>query len=167
MIELIKKTREYLDYLEEHYNNVQSAWRILQSECKDMRFISDDYYFGMINMDVLNHDKSKLSAEEFTQYRQFFFTADSEKKDKALFNSAWEHHKLNNMHHWQTWSASELHYSFWEMAIVHNVIDWMAMGMKFGDSAKSYYEANKDEIDLPDNAIAFMYEIFDRISPSE
>ena len=26
MQELIQKTREYLDYVERHYNNVQKAW---------------------------------------------------------------------------------------------------------------------------------------------
>ena len=43
--EIIQKTREYLDYLEEHYNNVQKAWKIIQDKCKDMPFIYDDFQF--------------------------------------------------------------------------------------------------------------------------
>jgi len=38
MLERIKKTREYLDYIEEHYMNVQKAWKELQQKCKEMRF---------------------------------------------------------------------------------------------------------------------------------
>ena len=44
-----------------------------------------------------------------------------------------------------------------------NVVDWVAMGIKFNDTAKSYYEKNKHEIELPDWAIELMYEIFDCI----
>lgn len=34
MIEKIKKFREYLDYIEEHYNNVQKAWALINEKCR-------------------------------------------------------------------------------------------------------------------------------------
>jgi hypothetical protein len=37
------------------------------------------------------------------------------------------------------------------------------MGYKFGDTAKSYYEANKSKMNLSAVHEAFVYEIFDRI----
>jgi len=37
--EYIKKTREYLDYLEDHIKNVEKAWEILQEKCKNKNFI--------------------------------------------------------------------------------------------------------------------------------
>ena len=43
------------------------------------------------------------------------------------------------------------------------VIDWVAMGFEFGDTAKSYYESNKEKIVIPKWAEEFMYEIFDCI----
>ena len=43
------------------------------------------------------------------------------------------------------------------------VLDWMAMGYKFGDTAQEYYEKNKDKIALPNIAIPFMYETFERL----
>ena len=39
----------------------------------------------------------------------------------------------------------------------------MAMGYKFGDTARSYYETNSGKIKLPDFVVHFIYEIFDRI----
>lgn len=51
----------------------------------------------------------------------------------------------------------------WEVHCVHMVIDWMAMGYKFNDNAKIYYERNKDKIKLPEYAVVFIYEIFNRI----
>ncbi len=42
-LDLIGKTREYLDYLEEHILNVDRAWKEIQKSCKHMKFIYDDY----------------------------------------------------------------------------------------------------------------------------
>jgi len=80
MIEKIKKFREYLDYIERHYNNVQKAWELIQEKCKDFNFIYDDNLFFELDGDIKNHDLSKLSSNEFTQYRQFFFPCEGEKK---------------------------------------------------------------------------------------
>lgn len=80
-------------------------------------------------------------------------------------SSAWENHKKENMHHWETWTdrIQTLTPNEWEIHCAHMVIDWMAMGYKFGDIAKSYYEKNKDNIKIPDYAVSFIYEIFNRV----
>jgi hypothetical protein len=115
---------------------------------------------------------SKLSPEEFTQYRQYFFPTEEEKREAARmgisskmmfkndFNKAWEHHKKNNPHHWETWTEYA-DSSLAEIYLIENIIDWIAMGFKFGDTAKDYYERNKDEIVLPEWAIEYMYDIFE------
>lgn len=93
-LEIIQKTREYLDYLEDHINNVNRAWQELQDKCKDMRFIYDDYVYFSIGDAVVNHDMSKLSKEEFIQYRIEFFPSDDENKklQYSEFDLAWENH---------------------------------------------------------------------------
>lgn len=165
MIDQINKFREYLDYIEEHYNNVQKAWILINEKCKNkgFRFIYDDFVWLTIDEDVKTHDLSKLSAEEFTQYRQYFFPCDNEEKNKEKFNLAWKHHKQENDHHWQTWTKKYESYPYADAFLVMNIIDWIAMGFKFNDTAKNYYEKNKNDIYLPDWAIKEMYEIFDCI----
>ena len=165
MIEQIEKFREYLDYIERHYNNVQKAWAIVKEKCngKGFRFMYDDFVFHSIEMNVKNHDLSKLSESEFTQYRLNFFPADGEKKNKQAFGFAWEHHKANNPHHWQNWTVTYADYPYADIYLVENIVDWMAMGFEFGDTAKEYYEANKEKIDLPEWAIKDMYKIFECI----
>lgn len=165
MKELIQKFREYLDYVEEHYDNVQKAWKLIQEKCREkgFRFLYDDFVWATIDAEVKAHDMSKLSTEEFTQYRQYFFPADGEEKDKSLFKAAWEHHKAENNHHWQTWTEKAEGNPYADAYLVMNIVDWVAMGMKFGDTAKSYYEKNKDTIRLPEWAVKLMYEIFDCI----
>jgi len=164
-LEKVKKTRDYLDYVEEHYLNVQQAWLEVQEKCKDMRIVSGDYYFTLLDKEIEEHDLSKLSVDEFVQYREAFFKTETELR--ICLTHAWECHKKYNLHHWENWATKSFSdHNEWEVHCAHMVIDWVAMGYKFGDNAKTFYEKNKDEILLPEYAIAFMYEIFNRVYKS-
>ena len=169
MKEQIIKFREYLDYIERHYDNVQKAWQEIKDKCRAVgyfNFLHDEEMFNRISYDVINHDLSKLSANEFTQYRQYFFPTLNEVRNKDLFDSAWAHHLENNNHHWQNWTVNSEKSTYTEICLIHNIIDWMAMGYEFGDTAKDYYENNKSKIFFPDWAVEKMYEIFSWIYPS-
>lgn len=160
----LSKFREYLDYIEEHYDNVQKAWKLINEKCKDsFRFIRDGWVWECINQGVEMHDLSKLSAEEFTQYRNYFYPIDGEEKNKDDFEKAWQHHLERNDHHWQNWTKNYENHPYADAFVVLNVVDWIAMGFKFGDTAKDYYEKNKDKINIPDWAVELMYEIFECI----
>lgn len=165
----IKKFREYLDYFERHYDNVQRAWALVNEKCqgKGFRFMSDDFVWGSIDEAIRMHDESKLSVHEFTQYRNYFFTAEGEEKDKLSFDFAWEHHLDQNEHHWQNWTTKNdsIDLMYGDIYVVQMVCDWMAMGVEKGDTAKSYYENNKDKIKLPEWSVELMYEIFNCVYP--
>jgi len=158
--ELIEKTREYLDYVERHINNIKKAWIEVQEKCSGMRFIYDDYVFHTLNKEIELHDVSKLSEQELVQYRQTFYPTTSE--PKIELTSAWEHHKNNNPHHWETWTTAPSANPYAdEINCVHMVIDWLAMSYEFGDTPREYYEKNKHRILIPKWAITFIYEIFE------
>lgn len=162
--EKIAKFREYLDYFERHYDNVQKAWALINVLCqgKNFRFMSDDFVWHSIDSAIKMHDESKLSMQEFTQYRNYFFAANGEQKDKLSFDFAWEHHLDQNEHHWENWTTKkDLMYG--DIFVVQMVCDWIAMGFEFDDTAKEYYEKNKESIHLPEWAIELMYKIFDCI----
>jgi len=174
----IKIIREYCDYVEFHLNSVQTSWAILKEKCKHMRFIYDDFVYFTIDAMVQGHDVSKMSADEFIQYAEWFkgpygaqwesLDVEHESIHKAAadaFTLAWDHHQTRNPHHWQNWTAIEMvHHPYEkECHCVCMVIDWMAMGLKFGDTAEEYYEAHKDEIELPEWAVAFLGEIFEAL----
>ncbi len=162
-LDLIQTTKQYLNYLEDHINNVNRAWKEIQDKCKDMRFIYDDYVFFMINGEVEYHDISKLSKAEFTSYRDEFFPV-VDQKNKKGFPGAWKNHLKKNNHHWENWTIKKKGYIYeLEACCVHMVIDWLAMSYKFNDTPRNYYEKNKDKIKLPTWAISFIYEIFERI----
>lgn len=167
MIETINKTREYLNYLEEHYNNVQEAWKIIQNKCngkgKLFPFLYDDFKFYILDKMIKEHDISKLSQEEFIPYRKSFFATESEDKEAAGkgFEKAWQHHKKENTHHWENWTNSNNGDIYQELDLIHNICDWMAMGIKFNDTAREFYKKNKDKIKIPEWAEKLMFEIFD------
>lgn len=168
MKELIEQTRAYLDYVQRHFINVNKAWDELNIKCKkkDFNWLTDDFIWNEINQNIKIHDMSKLSENEFTQYRQRFFPTPYEKNNnivtKETFDSAWQHHLGNNPHHWQNWTERD--YANPNQSLIYfieNICDWMAMGYEFGDTAKDYYENNKSKIDLPEWAVKHMYEIFE------
>ena len=151
----IDKTREYLNYLENHLENVKRAFAEISDSCKDMPWVVDDYSWHSLRVQVINHDLSKFSKEEFIQYRDSFFPVNEDDKKNSGMKDAWENHKQKNHHHHET--AEDY------LDIVHMVIDWTAMGFKFGDTAQQYYEANQDKIKLSENHKEFIYEIFERL----
>ena len=161
--EVIKKTREYLDYVERHYDNVQKAWEDVQEKCADIWPLSVDSMRFMIDSQIKTHDISKLSQEEFVPYRLVFYPTLAENTGPDDMKEAWEHHKRCNRHHWQTWARDYPVGELWGIDCIHMLVDWMAMAYEFGGSARSFYENNCHRIELPVDAIALMNVIFDRV----
>lgn len=169
--------RAYCDYVEEHYDNVQKAWAILKESCKHMHFVYDDHVYFSIDEMIKKHDLSKLSANEFIQYAEWFFSPYGKEWEsfdvgaeadhlrmKEAFDLAWDHHKAENAHHWQNWTTKRPYSPYEsECHCVCMVCDWMAMGMKFNDTAEGYYKKNKDKILLTEESIKFLQEIFNNI----
>lgn len=149
VMEVLKKEKEYKLYIEEHIENVRKAFKeIINSEDDYIKMmLTDEKTFKSLETAVKNHDKSKYSAEEFQAYRKNFFPINEEEKqnNKEAFDKAWEHHWTNNTHHWQNREGSE---EVNVVAVFEMIIDWMAMGYKFNDTAIEYYKKNKEEIKL-------------------
>ena len=162
----IDSSRKYLDYLEEHLNNVARAFQEVSEACEGMAWVGDDYTWHTLKREVEYHDVSKFTKEEFTQYRDKFFTVEPQHDYSEIdmnFNRAWENHKRQNNHHWETIRYIEGKPGLTENDVVHMVVDWTAMGYKFCDTAKQYYENNGLTIKLSYKTVEFMYEIFDRL----
>ena len=172
-LETIAKTREYLDYVEDHINNVSRAWEEVMAATQgngDFPINYDDYRYHTLCGEVAAHDLSKLSPEEFVQYRLMFYPTEAEKKESTPqgFDEAWKHHWKNNHHHWEKWTTTN-YYGPYEEEIhcTHMVIDWLAMSYRFGDTPREYYEKNKDKIELPEWAVKYIYQLFDSLEENK
>ncbi len=151
----IDKTREYLNYLEEHLENVRRAFCDLSTVCDGMHWVGDDFSWHSLRAEVECHDLSKFSVEEFVQYRKSFYPVSEKERENSDLESAWKNHKQKNTHHHESVKSY--------IDVIHMVIDWTAMSYKFGGSAQQYYEENKNKITLELSLKNFMYEIFDKV----
>ena len=164
MKDTIHKMRQYLDYIEEHYDNVLKALEVAKTKWQTEPVIYDDFRFSCLEYEVRRHDLNKLSAEEFVAYRKEFYPTDAEKlirkeipeeQDKIdqQFEVAWAHHKMTESYHWQTINTET---EFSDVQLAHMILDWAAMGYKFGDTALTYYEKNRVKIDFSNRVDAYV-----------
>ena len=151
--ELISKTKEYKEYIDNHIKNVQKAWSIIDKATSKYKLNSWGQQNGcnahmFINKFIRNHDKSKYSIEEFEGYRKKFYPVVGEDFDEEEFQKAWEHHQKHNLHHWQSMKAIDYDHVFILEYTIEMICDWFAMAMQFGESHRDYYNKNKDKIEL-------------------
>lgn len=142
---------------------------------------------------ALMHDVSKFSFAEFKPYAENFYGEKDCKKCKNYmncdynqiglgsgdwakeckdyrykdFDKAWEHHLLQNKHHWNYWlydvegyynSPFDLESNKLDTPkdipdeyIFEMINDWKAMADKFGDTAQEFYLKNYNKIQLSMN----------------
>ena len=92
MFEYISKTREYLDYLEEHITNVFTAYNVVIDKCSNLECIKNQEFMEQLRNEVLYHDISKMSSEELVPYRANFYGTELELFNEGI-DFAWENHK--------------------------------------------------------------------------
>ncbi len=185
-LDVIKKTREYLDYLEQHVLNNQKAWKMINQACSDEKFVCDDFMYHTITSLIDEHDLSKLSEQEFVQYRRHFYPVKEDEGDYIpdvqgnSYDIAWGDHLHVNLHHWEKWTTTKFGHPYAsEIYCVCMLCDWLAMGMFFsGDdyikNTRDYYTKNKDIMRLPEwadqlieNVLSQLEEIKDKENKDE
>ena len=138
----IDSTRAYLDYIEEHLVFVAKAFSEMSEACDGKEhWVGDDCAWHTLHNEVVHHDLSKFSKEEFVQYRDHFFSVNDSDKKGSCFSVAWENHKQKNHHHHETVRDYN--------DLVHMVVDWVAMSYKFKGDPRSFYE--KTKLSMGDN----------------
>lgn len=140
------KEKEYKKYVDEHISNVKTAWNHMKAnhECMDyIKSIVNDFYFITVIIDslVASHDMSKYGLEEWEPYRKNFNPVNDEEKNDniAAFEKAWEHHYMNNLHHWEYWYKTNTVDKMPIEFVVEMCCDWIAMSAKFGGTAYDWY----------------------------
>lgn len=174
--ELIAKKKEYLDYINEHKNNVLISFQTLFQSLiyRDFQLDTDLFSIDELkqaiislrdNSDIVNHDNSKYSDEEFEFYRIKFFPTTKEKSaistDEDIsrliddaFEEAWKHHYESNDHHPKYWIHNNKINDMSLSAIIHMICDWNAMSIKFKSSVLNWYndKAEEEKSQLSDNS---------------
>ena len=149
---LIAKKEEYMRYIKEHVNNVIRAFDEFSNNEWLGKGMDSEIRQAVANLienrKIPNHDASKYSDEEFEPYRRHFHSVDALEKEESEedFEEAWKHHYTTNSHHFEHWIDSEGNPTEMDLeSIIEMVCDWEGMSYKFGGSAKSWFDENKDK----------------------
>ena len=144
-----EKQREYLAYISEHCANVVRSYSTLKERLKVFLGLSNQD-MRMLYSNIITHDLSKYTDEEFEAYRNNFYPEEGEKVDKEKFELAWQHHYKMNPHHWEHWVNFETKETqpIPPLYIAELICDWNAMSIKFGGNPLKYYESKKNDIIL-------------------
>ncbi len=161
---------KYFEYYANHTYGVVLAWQDIRDILIDNNLINE-VEFNHINNLIIWHDNSKISKEEFEAYALKYFPVEfkdtefEQEKIENAYKTAWQHHKDNNLHHWQT--LKDYKGLDWKCYIVDAVCDWIAMGWATGNLVNDYYEKNKGKIILPIEYRAFLEKVLGLISVSQ
>lgn len=145
-----EQEKQYKKYVDEHKSNVEKAWSQMKSNKHVMKYIksfdNSDYIIATVNGLVAAHDMSKYDIEEWEPYRRYFYSVNDEEKEdsRADFEKAWEHHYMNNLHHWDYWARTNSVDKMPIEFVIEMCCDWIAMSIKFGGTAYNWYNNQKN-----------------------
>ena len=147
----------YDQYLDQHRKNVLKGFDWLVDNLPDF-FNGVDTH--AIATQILRHDSSKTSPEEYGAYKEYFYGGNRSFRVVRNFQKAWLHHIHNNPHHWQHWVlindepdegevALEMPYE----CIIEMICDWWAFSWQKGDLSEifSWYDKHQKYIKLASN----------------
>lgn len=153
--EQLQKEKEYKDYVDTHIINVKTAWSIMKSNTRFLKYIEIEdnctsrglnIFIDLMDSMINNHDSSKYSYEEWEGYRKNYYPVDDQEKIDNAPNAekAWVHHYTTNMHHWDWWAKNNCQERMPLVNIVEMCCDWIAMSMKFGSNAYDWFNQQTD-----------------------
>ena len=118
--QVVTKRIEYINYIDEHIQNVNRAFSKLFGNVPE-GFTIPGYdavqtaeIIEILSTIVPHHDSSKFGDIEFDPYRRHFHPTDMEKsageskEDTEAFDNAWHHHYTSNSHHPQFWCYTDI-----------------------------------------------------------
>ena len=148
---------QYDRYLDQHRRNVRRGWEWLVDNLPDL-FTKVDLH--AMKTQILNHDASKNSPEEYAAYDRYFYGGNKSFRVVQDFRRAWLHHIHENPHHWQHWVLNndepeegevilEMDYIY----IIEMICDWWAFSWQKGDLSEifSWYDKHQKYIKLAPN----------------
>ena len=113
----------YTEYINEHKKNVLAAFEYIKATCPDILSGID---ISELEINVIKHDDSKFSDEEFEPYANRWF---GDKLKTPEYEKAWEHHWQSNPHHPEYWQGNDMP----DIYIIEMICDWLSFSIKKGD----------------------------------
>lgn len=147
-------SKEYDKYIKEHKVAVMKAYTWLLDNYDDVLKISK---YPNLKENLLNHDTSKYSDEEYDAYDKYFYGGNRSYAVVEEFRRAWFHHIHVNPHHWQYWvlvnddpKEGTIALDMPDEYIIEMICDWWSFSWRSGDLTEifKWYDDHKDSMIL-------------------
>lgn len=176
-------SQEYSEYIVEHKDNVKKGFEWLKEHLPD---IFDEDLLSDLEANILHHDDSKMSEDEYNAYDDYFY-GKLYGKSRSFevvenFNRAWLLHIHRNPHHWQYWilrnddpDEGEILIDMPDCYIIEMICDWWSFSWKKEKLTEifAWYNERKDYIKLSsytrkkvENILNKMHIILDELKDS-
>lgn len=187
--EEIDKNNEYMDYINNHVNNVIKNFNLYfdqilidENEGKPNPVLETISFMDLKDailekkLTIRDHDASKYDDIEFYGYRLYYHPTEEEKnrddeyhkKVEEDFELAWKHHYENNSHHieyWYDWNNSICKDMDLE-SIIEMLCDWLAMSDYFHSSTLEWWngeDSEKERSMMTENTRSIINELLTKI----
>ena len=164
--------QKYMTYIAEHRGRVMCAFIRIFVYNENKKFnvlvkegLMNSHIYHKLAEDIMVHDESKYSDEEFDGYIARFYNENEKAQtqeeialNKEKFDEAWKHHYQNNSHHPMYWKTHHYNqetdtietmeeglYDMPLFAIYHMICDWQAMSDAKGNTVVQWYTTKADK----------------------
>jgi hypothetical protein len=157
--------KAYDDYLTGHISNVSKALDVLLE--LNIDFINNNE--DKLRKIVSKHDASKYGKSEYEPYRKHFYPInEDEKLETEAFDKACSHHIKVNKHHWQYWFDDDGNLDIpdkdeYLLYTVERLCDWLAMSGQREQVPDDWYNANREDVVMPDYAFKLCDEVMSKV----
>lgn len=147
---------KYDEYIYEHKENVNRALKWLITHTPQI-FENDQIRNDVQYQCEWSHDASKLSADEYEAYNDYFYGNNKSNAVVERFRYAWLLHIHRNPHHWQYWvlinddpEEGEIILDMPDNYIIEMICDWWSFSWKKGQLNEifSWYNEHKKHMKL-------------------
>lgn len=162
-------SREYEEYLRDHIDNVNRAFRWIRDNVSE---IFDDRLRIETSYGFPEHDASKWNKDEYNAYDEYFYGGNKSDSVIREFNYAWLTHIHKNPHHWQHWvlinddpDEGEIVMDMPMRYIIEMICDWWAFSWKKEklDEIFSWYNEHKKYMKLSEKTRETVEDILGKI----
>jgi hypothetical protein len=119
---ITKEQAQYAEYLTQHITNVKRGYFWIKENAPE---ILDGCDKEKVEANLIVHDESKYSNEEYDAYSKFFYGERTAAVRRA-FKAACMHHFMNNPHHPEWWMGMDMT----QEALVEALCDWWSFSWK-------------------------------------
>ena len=164
-LETIYIEEQYTDYINKHKSNLMDGYNWF---CQNLPEVIDKTTEGFYTQ-LIRHDDSKYTEEEFMPYANYFYGNKTEQVE-IDFDYAWNHHQKCNPHHYQYWilikdedgvKCLDMPYDY----VVEMILDWWTFSWKTNNLKEifKWYEEHKEKIIFSENTKKTVEEILNKM----